>query len=221
MQTKSLHAYFLNNGEKVIHKWIHYFDIYEKHFEKYVGKDMLIFEIGVFNGGSLQMWKNYFGEKSKIVGIDINPECKNHESIDNNIFVEIGSQSDISFLENVIKKYGQPDIVLDDGSHVMSDLIQSFNFLYYQMKDEGVYLVEDLHTSYWSEFQGGYKVENTFIEFVKDKIDELNAFHFRDTDSKITEFTKRTQCISIYDSIVAFDKKLQGNRFAIMTGGIV
>lgn len=217
MEKETLHSYFLNNGKKIIHKWIHYFDIYEKHFRNYVDKEMLMIEIGVFNGGSLQMWKNYFGNKCKIVGIDIDPNCKQHESVENNIFVEIGNQSDINFLDSVIKKYGKPDIILDDGSHVMSDLIKSFNFLYYQMKDEGIYFVEDLHTCYWPQFEGGYKTENTFIEFVKDKTDELNAFHFRKTN-EITEFTRITQSISLYDSIAVFDKKPQGVRFAIQTG---
>jgi hypothetical protein len=61
---KNLHAYFLNNNSKVIHKWLHYFDIYEKHFQKYIDKKVLIFEIGVAKGGSLEMWKYYFGENA-------------------------------------------------------------------------------------------------------------------------------------------------------------
>ena len=100
MTNNFLHNYFLNNNGKILHKWIHYFDIYEKYFSEYVNKDVLMFEIGVDGGGSLEMWKSYF-KNATIIGIDINPECKAHEDISSNIFVEIGDQSDISFLDSI------------------------------------------------------------------------------------------------------------------------
>lgn len=216
---ENLHRYFLNNNGKIIHKWIHYFDIYERYFKKYTGRPVLMVEIGVDNGGSIEMWKKYLGPDSIIVGLDIRPGCKQFQDIENKIFVEIGDQSDPEFLNSILAKYGRPDIVLDDGSHVMSHLIDSFNFLYFRMKDEGTYLVEDLHTCYWSEYGGGFKSPNTFFEFTKSKIDELNAFHSRGAQ-EITEFTKSTQSINIYDSIVVFEKKLQGKKFNIKTGSV-
>lgn len=217
MKENFLHKYFLNNNGNILHKWNHYFDIYEKHFMSYVNKPILMFEIGVFEGGSLDMWKEYFGPDSTIVGIDINPECKKAEG--GGKFVEIGNQSDVQFLENLIKKYGKPDIILDDGSHVMSDLITTFNFLYYNMKDTGVYFVEDLHTCYWESFGGGLKNPNSFIEFAKDRIDELNATYTRG-QLPISDFTKNTQSISFYDSIVVFDKRPQQKKFHFQTGNI-
>jgi hypothetical protein len=210
-----LHEYFLNNNSKVIHKWLHYFDIYEKHFNKYIDKKVLVFEIGVFQGGSLEMWKNYFGENAIIVGIDIEPHCKIYEG--ENVFIEIGHQSDINFLNNLVLKYGQPDIVIDDGSHAMVDLVNTFNFLYYKTKENGVYLVEDLHTCYWDEYGGAAYKSDTFIEFSKKHIDELNACHSRGV-VKETEITQTTQCISIYDSIIVYDKRRQSKKFDIKTG---
>ena len=217
MQDNFLHQHFLNNNGKILHKWIHYFDIYEKHFRSYVGKPIVMFEIGVFQGGSLDMWREYFGPQATIVGIDINPECKSVESNEN--FVEIGNQSDITFLNSLIQKYGRPDIVLDDGSHMMSDLIETFNFLYSNMKENGVYLAEDLHTCYWEGFGGGLRNRNSFMEFAKDKIDELNATYTRGL-LPISDFTKQTQSISIYDSIVVFEKKPQQKKFHLQTGNI-
>ena len=82
MKDNFLHKYFLNNGSKTINKWIHYFDIYERYFNQYVDKPTLMIEIGVFKGGSIDMWKEYFGPKSTIVGIDINPDCKRFERKD-------------------------------------------------------------------------------------------------------------------------------------------
>lgn len=219
MKDNFLHNYFLNNGGKVIHKWIHYFDIYERYFNQYVDKPILMIEIGVFKGGSIDMWKEYFGPKSTIVGIDINPDCKRFERKDDGIFIEIGDQSDVNFLQSVIDKYGNPDIVLDDGSHIMNHLIKTFEFLYYKVKDKGTYMVEDLHTAYWNEYDGGLKRDNTFIEFSKNKIDEINAQHSRGSQS-ITDFTKITQSMHVYDSIIVFEKRPQGKRIDVQTGNI-
>lgn len=219
MEKINLHKYFLNNNGKIIHKWIHYFDIYERYFNKYVDRNVLMIEIGVDNGGSIEMWKKYLGQNTTIVGIDIRQECKQFEDVDNKIFVEIGDQSDTNFLNSIIEKYGKPDIVLDDGSHIMNHLIKTFNFLYFNMKSEGTYLVEDLHTCYWSEFEGGLLSPNTFIEFTKSKIDELNAPHTRGAQA-ITDFTKITQSINIYDSIVVFEKRPQNKKIHIQTGNI-
>jgi hypothetical protein len=48
--------YFENNPGNLIHKWMHYFEIYDRHFSRFRNKDVHIVEIGVFQGGSLQMW---------------------------------------------------------------------------------------------------------------------------------------------------------------------
>ena len=96
-----IHKYFLNNSQQYMQKWIHYLNIYEKHLERFRGKSPVMIEIGVFQGGSLKMWKDYLGETSKIVGIDIDPECKKFES--EGIEVYIGNQSEPKLI-NQIKK---------------------------------------------------------------------------------------------------------------------
>ena len=68
-----LHRYFLNNSSNRLHKWLHYFDIYERHLSKFRNHSPVILEIGVFGGGSLQMWLEYYGKGSKVVGLDIDP----------------------------------------------------------------------------------------------------------------------------------------------------
>jgi len=216
---KSLYKYFIDNNKNMIHKWNHYFEVYEKYFQKYVDQKIVMIEIGVAEGGSAQMWEYYFGKQATIIGIDINPDCKLIEK--DNIFIEIGDQSNINFLQNIIEKYGRPDIILDDGSHVSKHQIDTFNFLYYAMKDEGIYLVEDTHTSYWKEWGGGLHDPLNFIEFSKSKIDELNAFHLKEQENKlITNFTKVTKSINFYDSIVVFEKRPQQRKTSIKTGNI-
>jgi hypothetical protein len=209
-----LHRYFLNNASKRLHKWVHYFDIYERHFARFRGRSPVMIEIGIFGGGSLAMWKEYFGPGCKIIGIDINPECKAHESEDVEVF--IGSQDDPELIEAIFAKHPQVDIVLDDGSHMMPHMIRSFELMYARVKPNGVYMVEDTHTCYWNEYDGGLRREGSFMEFVKDKLDEINAVHTRDA-LPISEFTRSTDCIACYDSVVVFERRRQAQRQAPIT----
>jgi len=209
-----LHKYFLNNSHKQLFKWMHYFDIYERHFERFRGKSPVMVEIGVLGGGSLAMWKEYFGPGSKIIGIDIEPKCKQHEADGIEIF--IGSQDDPSIIEQVFSKYPEVDIVLDDGSHRMPHMISSFELMYHRLSPEGVYMVEDTHTCYWDSYNGGVGRKGSFMEFVKQKLDEINAFHTEGA-LPITDFTRFTDFIACYDSIVAFERRKQGFRQAPKT----
>ena len=120
----NLKKFFNNNKNKDLHKWHHYFDIYEENFLKYKKKGITLLEIGVSKGGSLKMWQNYFNKESLIVGIDILPECKKYEH--ENIKIFIGDQKNINFLESVIKSIGKPDIIIDDGGHSSNQQIISF-----------------------------------------------------------------------------------------------
>jgi hypothetical protein len=149
------------------------------------------------------MWKRYLGPHAQIVGIDVNPECRTFE--EDQIKIRIGSQSDTNFLSDVLAEFGTPDIVLDDGSHHMSDVVNTFRFLYPRTSPDGVYLVEDLHTAYWDEFEGGLKREGTLIEVSKGLIDELNAEWTRDA-LPATEFTRATLSMHFYDSMVVFER---------------
>jgi hypothetical protein len=194
---------FLLNDQKLIHKWVHYFPIYERHFSGWRNKSLTFLEIGVFCGGSLQMWQRFFGPLAKIVGIDINSDCKAHESP--GIFVRVGDQADHLFLQTVVDEFGVPDIVLDDGSHRMADIARSFHFFYPQMHKNAIYMVEDLHTAYWDEYGGGLDKPDTFINFAKHCVDRLNADHTRGK-LQPDEITRQTFGISFYDSIVCFEK---------------
>jgi cephalosporin hydroxylase len=194
---------------------MHYCDIYERHLSRFRGKNLVMLEIGVYGGGSLDMWRAYLGTEAKIIGIDIKPECKQYESDGVEIF--IGSQDDSTLIDKILKKYPNISIVLDDGSHKMQHMNASFELLYDHLDPNGVYLVEDTHTCYWPEYQGGLKQENSFIENVKNKIDELNAVHTRGAVA-VSKFTKSTDSICIYDSIVVFEKRPQGKRQAPLTG---
>jgi cephalosporin hydroxylase len=203
-----------------VHKWHHYFDIYSKHFEAYRNRPIKMLEIGVFRGGSLRMWKEYFHPDSTIVGIDIDKSCKDHEIADRNVFVRIGSQADPEFLAKVNEEFGPFDIILDDGSHKTHHQNISFGALFRPaLKDGGCYMVEDVHTNYWLKHVDS---EDTFIDLSKQMVDMLHEPYF---DRKETNFrhghpdalqqldlsylSANLDCVAFYDSIVVFDKKKQ------------
>jgi SAM-dependent methyltransferase len=207
----SLYAEFITNRQRVIHKWKHYFPVYERHFGPWVNKTVTLLEIGCGVGGSLQMWKRFLGPHATIVGIDIQPRCRDYE--EDQIHIRIGSQQDTVFLQSVLDEFGPPDIVLDDGSHVMSQIAASFAFLYPTLSKNGVYLVEDLHTAYWEDYEGGLRREGSFIERAKTLIDELNADHTRG-QLPPTDFTRTTLSMHFYDSIVVFERGLHTLKIA-------
>src|SRR3954447_7656824 len=124
----SLWLDFLRNDQRLILKWKHYFPVYEQHFKRFINRDVTVIEIGVWQGGSLQMWKRYFGPHARIIGVDIDPNCSS--MVEDQVDIRIGDQSDPKFLTEVVDEFGAPDIVLDDGSHMMSYIRASFSVLY-------------------------------------------------------------------------------------------
>jgi hypothetical protein len=208
---------FLTNRQRPVDKWKHYFPIYDRHFSRFANRDVVFVEIGCGEGGSLQMWKRYLGPHAVIVGIDVNPKCA--EYAEDQINIRIGDQSDSAFLASIVEEFGAPDVVLDDGSHIMSDVNATFSQLYPIVTRSGVYMVEDLHTAYWEEWGGGLGRPDTFIERVKNLIDHLNADHIPE-GLPATEFTRTTLSMHIYDSVVVFEKGRHSRAMTIKTGGV-
>ena len=167
-----LYQYFLNNNGPNINKNPHFLPIYERHFACFRNRAITLFEIGTGDGGSAQMWRYYFGPYARIVTIDIASRIEVDEP---QIFPRVGDQSDTAFLASLLDEFGAPDIVIDDGSHMMSDIFASFEFLFPRMNSNGVYLAEDLDGAYWPARGGGFRVKESFIERCKDLIDEMNA----------------------------------------------
>lgn len=202
----ALEQYFHEAEHRLMLKWQHYFEIYERHFAAFRGRPVTVLEIGVFQGGSLQMWSDYFGSEARIFGLDTDPRCA--EFCGERVQVWIGDQSDRALLERLSAAAGGFEIVIDDGGHRMEQQVTSFEVLYPRLRDGGVYVCEDLHTSYWREFGGGYRQHNSFIEFGKRLIDELHAWHSRDEHSlPVTELTRTTSALHFYDSVLVVEKR--------------
>lgn len=201
----------------LIHKWNHYFEIYDRYFGKYRNKEVVVLEIGVSQGGSIELWKKFFGPGLRYYGIDINPKCVQFET--ENVKIFIGSQEDSVFLTKVKQEIPDIDILIDDGGHTMMQQIVSFENLFDKIKDEGIYLCEDNHTSYWFDFGGGMKRKGTYIEYIKNLIDVMHLWYAgRDTFIKNHTLKEQIYAIHIYDSIVVIEKKKITKPFDIQKG---
>ena len=132
-----------------------YFQIYEEIFNEYIGKEIVFVEVGVLLGGSLFMWKEYFGSKARIIGIDLDPKAKELEKEGFEIFT--GSQSDNKFWKDFYSKVGKIDILLDDGGHVNEQQIVTVSESVNNIKNNGIIVTEDVHSSYLRSFGNPFK----------------------------------------------------------------
>jgi 23S rRNA U2552 (ribose-2'-O)-methylase RlmE/FtsJ len=194
---------FQDHRGRLCSKWHHYFEVYDRHFSRFINKEFTILEIGVAHGGSLQLWKKYFGSKVRIVGIDLIPTTQFSEP---QIEVFIGDQTNKDFLLNVIEKIGTPSIIIDDGSHVQSHILASFEVLYPILSEDGVYLIEDCHTAYWSNFQGGINSYLNVVEIFSKAAHDVNTKWYE--ESKVPKINQLNS-LHFYDSVIVFEKKPQ------------
>jgi SAM-dependent methyltransferase len=158
-----LEAYFQSHTEgRGIWKWLHYFDIYQRHLERFVGQEVHVVEVGIYSGGSLDMWKHYFGPKCRIVGVDIEPACKAYADERTRIF--IGDQADRGFWRGFKREVPEVDVFIDDGGHHPEQQIATLEEMLPHLRPGGVYLCEDIHGT-----------RNGFSAYVRGMADNLNA----------------------------------------------
>lgn len=195
------------NVTKLSKKWENYFDIYDKHLMPYLEKNPTILEIGIAHGGSTEMFKEYF-ENCTIYGVDYNPECV--DVVKNlGVHVTIGNQGDPKFWDDFLIDKPEFDIIIDDGGHEMNQQLITLLKTYPKLKNNGIYVVEDTHTSYWNKWGGGFRNPDSFIEFTKNLVDFLHYPHIYDKQppKEFLEIFKNFWSISYYNSIVIFEKR--------------
>ena len=172
-----------------------YFEVYDELFSKYKNKKITFVEIGILGGGSLFMWRNFFGPKARIIGIDLNPSAKKWTKHGFEIF--IGDQSDTNFWKIFKKKVGKIDIILDDGGHRYIDQITTIECILSNVKHNGLIVIEDTHTSYMDGF-GDKKY--SLINYIKNQIDNINH---KSHKLKKVKSKGNIWSVKIYESIVA------------------
>jgi SAM-dependent methyltransferase len=212
----SLRQIFDRNEGRLIHKCDHYFDIYERHLSTFRGRSPRVLEIGVSQGGSLDMWRKYFGRGTHIVGVDIEPRCI--ELARRGIDIRIGDQGDVAFLRDLVSSDGPFDVIIEDGSHLPHHQILAFEELWPSLNDGGVMLIEDLCTNYWPEYGGARGKDGMFMEHVKPLVDDLNAFNDKVATATPTNFARTCTGMHVYDSVVVFDRAEHQPLRTLMTG---
>lgn len=187
-----------------------FIELYESFFKDYKDKNINILEIGVDNGDSLRVWREYF-TKAKICGIDI---IKKDFKIPN-VEILCGNQTDPIFLNSVVNKYKNFDIIIDDGSHISKDIIFTFNYLFKFLNNEGLYIVEDLQTSYIRRY-GGSRInltkKKTSMNFIKNLTDSINYEHDDKPFFSKNPFDGKIKFINFFQNI-AFIKKGESNKY--------
>ncbi len=163
---------------KVSDKWGIYLVEYGRVFEEYRDEPIRLLEIGVQNGGSLEIWSKFFVNAQKFVGCDINTECARLVYEDPRVAVVVGDANSDAVQSIVVQHANEYDVIIDDGSHSSSDIVKSFARYFPLMADGGVFVAEDLHCSYWAEFEGGLFDPFSSIAFFKRLSDIVNHEHW-------------------------------------------
>ena len=223
-----LHSSFDAHTGHVAHKWRHYFDVYETLLAPFragfgvggVPRPLRFLEIGVSEGGSLEFWRDWLGPEAVIVGVDVDQSCRDVVSEDVAL-VRIGSQDDPRFLRSVVDELGgSVDVVLDDGSHIATHQRVSFNTLWPLLTDGGLYICEDVHTSYWPGYEGGLRRPGTAVEEAKDLVDDMHRRYYTEARSRRPAIPSRPDVwsVSFFDSVIAVHKRSRPDSRRIVRG---
>ncbi len=191
-----LFEYFENNTEgNGIWKWEHYFDVYHRYFQRFIGKPVNILEIGIYSGGSLNMWRTYFGDESHVYGVDIEQSCMSYQS--DSVTVLIGDQEDREFWRDCKKKLGNINIIIDDGGHTPEQQQATLEEMLPYLSPGGVYLCEDIHGC-----------SNRFSAYAVSLVRELNQMNIisnSPVQSKVSEF-QSLYSIHFYPFLLVIEK---------------
>ena len=210
-KTKSYKSFMKSNYLAL--KYKNYFNIYDNLFNKYRNKNITFIEIGIFSGGSLFMWRNFFGKRARIIGIDLNPDSKRFEKYGFEIF--IGDQSRPDFWKKFFSKIGKADIILDDGGHTNYQQIITTNCCVPNIKDNGILVTEDVHTSFIKN-KWYNPSKYSYINYCKKLIDDINS-RFPGLKKYNYSLNKYIYSIQSFESIISLkiNRKLCKNNVEI------
>lgn len=205
-------------------KWSSYLEIYWQLFAPIRENDFDLLEIGIQNGGSLEIWAKLFPNSKNLIGFDVHPKCKDLTFADPRIkvFVEDAAESKAGIL--VRETSSNLGVVIDDGSHISRDIIRSFLIFFPQLKPGGIYVIEDLHASYWSDWQGGISHPESSMQFLKLLADVVNFDHWGINANRTELFDmipaasglleetifSEIESVSFTDSVCVVRKKMPG-----------
>ncbi len=175
---KSLKELYQEHSGKVSDKWSLYLAEYDRLLAPHRHREVRLLEIGVQNGGSLEIWGKYFPNAVRLVGCDINQDCSRLEFDDERISIVLGDANAPETADEIQRASSTFDIIIDDGSHRSSDIVKSFYTYFNKLSSDGLYIVEDVHCSYWDDYEGGLFDQFSAVSFFKTLIDLVNAEHW-------------------------------------------
>jgi hypothetical protein len=196
-----LEAFFEAHADgRGIFKWRHYFEIYDRHLSRFVGKPSTLLEIGIAGGGSMDMWREYLGPECDRYGVDIDPDCKKFEDIS----VFIGDQADRSFWAGFRSETPTFDIIIDDGGHDPVQQLVTLEELLPRLRPGGVYVCEDIHGD-----------RNPFLGYVYGLSRELFGYSVtfdahdaeRAMSSPANAFQSATHSVHLYPFVAVIERR--------------
>lgn len=188
---------FLKHGTDKASNWHNYGRQYAGLFAPWRSKPIVYLEIGVREGASLRAMRDVFPAAKAIVGLDIDPDAAKYSEPEKGIFVHIGDGTNAEFLQSIVSTYGNPHIILDDGSHFCSHVIQTFSILFPHLVDGGLYIVEDtcvFENSYFADVPGINHLE-FFAQYVA--VLNVHGADFVADPFKIQRFEPDVICRSV------------------------
>jgi hypothetical protein len=181
-----------------IWKWEHYFDVYQRHLARFVGKNVHLVEVGIYSGGSLGMWRSYFGDASDIYGVDIEPACRAYAN--EHVSVFIGDQANRAFWKDFKAKVSKVDVFIDDGGHSVEQQCTTLQEMLPHLQPGGIYICEDIHREF-----------NAFASFTAGLIHELNQMQKSPNaavlESAVTPFQAAISSIHFYPYMLVIEKR--------------
>jgi hypothetical protein len=196
-----------------ISKWTNYFWVYDRYLGPWRGKPVRLLEIGVQQGGSLELWRRYLGDEATVVGLDHEPRFAFKAP---GIFSLTGDAADPHVLRALVRDFGPFDIVIDDGSKIQREVRAAFEVLYPSLTENGVYIAEDEYASFiptaHSQQLGGDWNHPPFLDFAyrcAKELTEYQAYRWSGMPTswnRRTWHTEHTRAISFYDSMVVFER---------------
>jgi glycosyltransferase involved in cell wall biosynthesis len=178
MIKQTLHELYASHEGKVSDKWHLYLTEYDRLLDSYREQPVRLLEIGIQNGGSLEIWARYFAGAQLLIGCDINPDCARLQYANPAIRVVIGDANATLVQQQILAHTPQFDVIIDDGSHMSGDIVKSFALYFPALVDGGIFIAEDLHCSYWSQFDGGLYDPYSSVAFFKRVADVISHEHW-------------------------------------------
>jgi hypothetical protein len=230
-ESNPLYEIFENHKKgPLVHKWLQYFDVYHRYFQKYRGQQLTVLEIGIQSGGTIPMWQAYFGEGLTYYGADLNPYCKGMYDDPPRTNILVGDQASSKFWAELKALNVKFDIIIDDGGHTMKQQIMTFQECWDLINDGGIFFCEDTSTSMDSvygfaippdpqaghgaitptaKYEGGYKRNNTWLEYSKQFVDIVHGHYVNRTAHPEFDPLQRSSSVvsaAFYDQIVVLEK---------------